>query len=358
MYFIGMKPRRLRDLLITFLTIVAFVAAQLPTQAFAQNSAQAEVLFKEGKELLGRKEYAAACQRLAASQKLDPSANTQMLLGLCYKELGKSASAYNAFLDASSSLPKGSDAQKYASDEAHKLEGSLVKVRVAMALIPKDVAITFDDEKARDKDFVGIDIALDPGDHVVTVTAPGKHDSAQHFKLGTDNSPLTLTVSMTDKTQAEIDAENAKLAGGGGGTPEKPETHWSTVKTVGFVGILVGGGALVGAAVMQILALVFQGDATTLQGRAPGCSLSATPPTPQGPNCDNAISYHKQALGTQTGAIILGIAGGVIGIGGLVMFLVGGNTTTGGQKDAPKASVRVTPLLGPSFAGLSVGATF
>ena len=367
-YFIGMQPSRTRSLLnalTTVLTIVAFLAAQLPRPVFAQSSAQAELLFKEGKQLLADKQYGPACQRLAASQKIDPSANTQLLLGLCYGALGKTASAYNAYLDASSGLPKGSDAQKYAADEAHKLETKLVKVRVAMALVPKDVSITFDDEKPRDKDFVGIDIALDPGDHTVTITASGKHDYSQHFKLGADNSPLTLQVTMTDKTQEEIDAENKAKQGPTPAGPvvvERPETHWSTVKTLGLVGILVGGGALAAAAVMQILALVFQSNATTLQSRASSAGATCTLSTSSNPSgnadCANAISYHQQALGTQTGAIAVGIAGGVVGITGLVMFLVGGNTTTDGKGEEPKASLRVTPLLAPNLAGVSLSGAF
>lgn len=348
-YFIGMQPSQTRSALralTTVLTLVAFLAAQMPRPVFAQSSAQAELLFKEGKQLLADKQYGPACQRLAASQKLDPSANTQLLLGLCYGALGKTASAYNAYLDASSGLPKGSDAQKYAADEAHKLESKLVKVRVAMALVPKDVSITFDDEKPRDKDFVGIDIALDPGDHTLAVTAAGKHDYSQHFKLGTDNSPLTLQVSLTDKTQAEIDAENKAKEGPTPAGPvivEKPETHWSTVKTVGLVGMFVGGGTLAVAGAVQIIALVFQSNSQNLKNSDPVGSAS----------------YLSQAHTAQNIAIGLAIGGGVVGVTGLIMFLAGGNVTTQPQPaEAPKASWNVFPMVGPNVAGLGVGGSF
>ena len=89
---------------ISLVTAVAFTAMQIPTTAFAQNSAQAEVLFKEGQQLIADKKYAEACQRLAASFKLDPQPNTELLQGECYKNLKKTASAYNAYLDAASTL--------------------------------------------------------------------------------------------------------------------------------------------------------------------------------------------------------------------------------------------------------------
>jgi len=152
---------------VSFVTTLAFVAAQIPTAAFAQNAAQAEVLFKEGKDLMAANNFTAACQRLNASYKLDPQPNVELVLGVCYTKLGKTASAYNAFLDASATLPRGDAAQKYAADQAKGLESQLLKVKIEMQpTVPSGVAIRFDDEtKTRDKDFVDVDIALDPGDH-------------------------------------------------------------------------------------------------------------------------------------------------------------------------------------------------
>ena len=155
---------RIARVLTASVTALAFIATQIPLTAFAQNSAQAEVLFKEGQQLMGAQKYEEACKRLTASYKLDPQPNTELVQGVCFSKLGKIASAYNAFLDAASSLPKGGDAQKYAEAQAKALEPQLIKVKVEMQpTTPADVQIKFDDEKARDKDFVDVDIALDPG---------------------------------------------------------------------------------------------------------------------------------------------------------------------------------------------------
>ncbi len=348
---------------VTIVTCVAFTATQIPTAAFAQNSAQAEVLFKEGQQLIADKKFAEACQRLAASFKLDPQPNTELLQGVCYSKLGKTASAYNAFLDASSTLPRGGDAQKYAADQARALEAQLLKVRVKFQpVIPPGMAMHFDDEtKTRDKDFADIDIALDPGEHDLYVTAPGKHDYSKHFKLDNSSSAKDLIVNMTDKTKEELAAEKGGGGGGGGQViVEKPETSWSTVKTLGMIGVIVGGTAVVGAAVTQILAFVFQSNATTLQSRSNNagtqCDLKATPPTGNS-DCDNAISYHSQALSAQSAAIGGGIAGGVILIAGIVMFVVGGNVTKTPEKPAA-AKVRLTPWIGPQTAGMGLVGTF
>jgi tetratricopeptide (TPR) repeat protein len=348
---------------VSILTTVAFVATQIPTTAFAQTTAQAETAFRDGKKLLEQKQYKEACKLLAASYKLDPQPNTELLEGVCYSKLGKTASAYSAFIDASYALPKGGDAQKYAADQAKALESQLLKVTVQFQpVVPEGMAMHFDDEKKpRDKDFVGIEIPLDPGEHDLFVTAPGKHDFTKHFTLGTDNSPHTLIVNMVDKTKAELAADKRTVGGGGQVVVEKPETSWSTVKTVGMIGIVVGGVGLVSAGVSFILTQVFQGNAVTLKNRSSNCpTLSPVPPDVPGnydSNCQDAISYHQQALAAQTAAIGLAIVGGVIGVTGLIMFVVGGNVTKTPEKPAA-AALRLTPWIGPQGAGMGLAGTF
>ncbi len=348
---------------VALVTAVAFTAMQIPTAAFAQNSAQAEVLFKEGQQLIAAQKYAEACQRLAASFKLDPQPNTELLQGECYKKLNKTASAYNAYLDASTNLSRGSDAQKYAADQAKAMEPQLLKVRVEVTPLANGLTMKFDDDvKTRDKDFVGIDIALDPGEHDVTVTAPGKHDFTKHFSLDTASSPKTIVVNLTDKTKEELDAEQHVGGGNGQVIVEKPEVQWSTVKTLGMIGIIVGGATLIGSGVSFILTQVFQGNAVNLQRNDNAC-VTLNPPAPpaQNPNppgdanCNSAVTYHSQALAAQSAAIALLVAGGVIGVTGLVLFLVGGNVTKEPEK---KASIHFSPVIAPSFAGFTLGGTF
>jgi tetratricopeptide (TPR) repeat protein len=355
-----------RRWVVSLVTIVTFTAAQIPFAAFAQNSAQAEVLYTEGQQLMRANKYAEACQRLTASFKLDPQPNTQLVQGTCFSKLGKIASAYNAFIDAASALPRGGDAQKYAADQAKALEAQLLKVKVQMQpVIPPGVAIRFDDEtKTRDKDFVDLDIALDPGDHDLYITAPGKHDYTKHFNLGDKETAVhVLIVNMTDKTQAELDAEKNK-GGGGNIIVEKPETSWSTVKTLGLITIVVGSAAIAGAIVAQVLALVDHSNATNLQRTAntspntnclnlSGGNTLATDQT----DCNSAVNYQSQALASQTAAIGIGVAGGVVLIAGIVMFLVGGNVTKTADKPAA-AKWHVTPLVSPTMAGIGVGGTF
>jgi hypothetical protein len=344
---------------VSLVTVVAFVAAQVPLPAFAQNAAQAEVMFKEGKDLMGAGNYAAACQRLTASFKLDPQPNVELVQGVCFGKLGKTASAYNAFLDASNNLPKGDPAQKYAADQAKALETQLLKVKMEMQpTVPQGVAIRFDDEtKTRDKDFVDIDIALDPGDHDVYVTAPGKQDYTKHFTLKAgETAPHVIIVNMIDKTKEELANENNK--GGGQVIVEKPETSWSTVKTLGMVGIIVGGVAVLAAGGLQVLALTQHANATTEQKDSTFCPSLTTLPNNPDTACQDAVNYQNTAYAAQGAAIGVGIAGGVILIAGIVMFVVGGNVTKTVEKPAPAASWQLIPMVSPHLAGVGLTGTF
>jgi len=346
-----MRMARCSRFFVTILTCIAFTAMQIPFKAFAQNAAQAEVLFKEGKDLIGQGKFAEACQRLAASYKLDPQPNTELLQGLCYTKLGKTASAYNAFIDAASALPKGGDAQKYANDQAKALESQLLKVRVKFQpVIPQGVAMRFDDEtKTRDKDFADIDIALDPGDHDLFVTAPGKHDYTKHFKLDTSSSPHDLIVNMTDKTQEEIDKE--KQQGGGGQIiVEKPETSWSTVKTLGLISMIVGGAGLA-------LGVIFLGVDISNISTAGTSNPNDCPTQPNPDTCTRALNAAKNL---DFPLMVTGlVAGGVFLVAGIVMFVVGGNVTKAPEKPAAaKLRVMPAPWVGPQGAGVGLVGTF
>jgi uncharacterized protein HemY len=83
---------------IAFLSLVIVGWSQV---ALAQgDKATAEALFAEGRRLMSSGNYATACQKFAASQKLDPALGTSLNLADCYDKSGRTASAWAESRDA------------------------------------------------------------------------------------------------------------------------------------------------------------------------------------------------------------------------------------------------------------------
>src|SRR4051812_16548065 len=77
------------------------VLAAVP--AFADGATdrpEAEALFDQGRRLLAAGNYAAACPKLEASNRLDPGIGTMLNLGDCYEKNGQTASGWAAFREA------------------------------------------------------------------------------------------------------------------------------------------------------------------------------------------------------------------------------------------------------------------
>ena len=66
-------------------TVLVCLALVLPAEARADGKADAQRLFDEGLKLFDAKDYAKACERFAASQKLDRAAGTLLNLGRCFE---------------------------------------------------------------------------------------------------------------------------------------------------------------------------------------------------------------------------------------------------------------------------------
>ena len=68
---------------------------------------RADALFREGRALMKKGDYATACPKLEESYRLDPAAGTGINLGDCFEKQGKVASALLAYQAARALLQPG-----------------------------------------------------------------------------------------------------------------------------------------------------------------------------------------------------------------------------------------------------------
>jgi len=152
---------------------LAAATCGLTARAHAQ-SAEAEVLFREGRKLIKDGKLAAGCDKLEASEHIEPSSGTLLNLGDCKEKLGKLASAWGAFAKAEATAKRSGDDKRAA--EAHK-RAAAIEPRLATLTI--EVTRTVDGLVVRrgsevvDTAVWHTPVPVDPGTYEVVAEAPG-----------------------------------------------------------------------------------------------------------------------------------------------------------------------------------------
>jgi hypothetical protein len=149
--------------------LFAGVASAAPTDA---ERALATQLFKEAKALMADGKYAAACPKLAESQRLDPGGGTILNLALCREEEGRTATAWTLFHEALAYAKRDgrTDRRELAEQHIASLEPKLPRVQLAVA---GDVTIAIDKVSVARAAW-DAPIPVDPGDHTIEANAAGK----------------------------------------------------------------------------------------------------------------------------------------------------------------------------------------
>jgi hypothetical protein len=163
--------------LITITSVGVSCLVALPLAAQERDPAAAQALFDQGRMLMKAKNYAAACPKLAESQRLDPGMGTQFHLADCYENQGKLASAWANFLEVASLAAASNqpDREKAAKARAARLEPRLPRLTITVppASHAAGLQVTRDGVAVGETQW-GSAMPVDPGKHEITVSAPGR----------------------------------------------------------------------------------------------------------------------------------------------------------------------------------------
>src|SRR5688572_30313779 len=171
---IRLAERRISRLLVMLAgLLLPSLAAAAPS---ASDRAAAEVLFDEAIQLLEAGNAAAACPKLEESQRLDPGVGTLLYLAECYRAQGRTASAWATFREASYAAEAAGQADRMAiaNAEADKLKPSLSYVTLVIADHEATSLEVQRDGEAVNRALWGSPIPVDPGEHQLAASAPGK----------------------------------------------------------------------------------------------------------------------------------------------------------------------------------------
>ncbi|HUS30198.1 MAG TPA: hypothetical protein VMZ53_16940 [Kofleriaceae bacterium] len=193
----------------------------------AEDKAEADRLFEEGRALLEKGDRAEACKRFDLSFRKDPRAvGTMLNLGLCREEAGLVASAVRYYQEARDRARDQNLAehQQAAERKIAMLSPRVPRLTIALAPGTEATARVLVDDTVIAQDQL-IDVTVDPGDHALVVTAPGKLPYE-----------AKLTVAESEHRKVDVPA----LQGATIVVREK-----SNRRFVGKVGVGVGAGLLV-----------------------------------------------------------------------------------------------------------------
>jgi hypothetical protein len=332
---------------------IGLAAASLATASPARaepathDEAMAETLFKDAKRLMAAGDYASACPKLAESQKLDPGGGTLTALALCHEQIGKTATAWAEFIEVRTGAQQGgrADREKYARQHIAALEPNLSRLTI---LVDPGTAQLADVTIKRDRISVGqaawgVASPVDPGEHVIEASAPGKLVWSTRVVVGTDHDSKTVAIpELDDETTAasssssgepadkvpafgaappETDTKSESAANGSDADATTAEGTIHRGGTQRVVGLVLGGAGLVAAGVgtyFGVQALSQSNDAKK------DCS-----PT----NCTdpNAVQSNNDA---KTSALVADVLLG----GGAVAFIAGAILFFSAPSDTPSAS--------------------
>jgi hypothetical protein len=210
-----------------------------------QSSAQAEALFRQGKELMAANKLAEACDAFESSQKLEASPSTLLNLGNCRERNGQLATAWGLFVEVERQLREATDPRsqgflKVAAERAARLEPRLsrLSIRVAVDRRPAGLEVRRD-STAVDPGAWDRPLPIDGGTYSITARAPGHAPWSASITIAPEGDRRTVEVPAL--------AEVAEAPGPGPAPVAAGSTRRSRAAPAAIgAGALVLGGAALG----------------------------------------------------------------------------------------------------------------
>ncbi|HLM75918.1 MAG TPA: hypothetical protein VK459_24600, partial [Polyangiaceae bacterium] len=289
--------------------------------AFAQDTAAAEVLFLEAKDLMTRGQFAEACPKLEASYKLDKTVGTLMNAADCHEKVGKIATAWGKWGSAYDWLKRDGDKRAaFAEQRRSALAARLPKLQITVTGTASSLDVYRGSIKV-DPAAYNLALPVDPGPHIITVRRGDQVLKEERVELAEGATAATsIDLEAIEKSnpppaptgpaQGSVTAPPPPPPS----LPPPPTSYRSTGFTVGGIGVGV-------LAVGGILGLV------ALQ------SMSATD------DPDACIGIYCSPTGIEAidRAKLFAEAGQWVGIGGIVMIGIGATLILTSPSGSPPA---------------------
>jgi hypothetical protein len=332
----------------------AFLAPARPAaaQSASKDAAMAETLFEEAKERMEQGDFANACPKLSESYRLDPGSGTLTALAMCHEKLNKTATAWAEFIEVVTEAQQAgrADREKFARQHVAALEPHLSRLTISVA---PETARLPDVQVRRDRVVVGtaawgVASPVDPGEHLIEVTAPGHRRWSTRVEVGDDADRQELSVPALE----EKADDTASPATGDDSTPAKPpapEAPKSSGGTQRAIGYVVGGAGIVSLAIGTVFGIEAVSKSNDAKAQCHPCTTQAP-----------VDEMHDAKSSALIADVTLGAGIVAAGVGLYLLLSAPSDAPPPSEEPAAPATgrLRVTPLFGRSTAGLSLQGSF
>jgi hypothetical protein len=301
------------------------------SSAWAGDTVSAEAVFQAGREAAVRGDYREACAKFAESQRLDPAPGTLINLGDCKEHLGLFASAWGYYREAADRLTGDKRVQGLEARMA-AIAPRLSRLTLTLAPgAPAETRITRDDVELGAASL-GVAMPIDPGDHLIVVTAP-KREPKRYSVTIVEAKAQVIQLSPGEATPSSVAPSPTPLlpapATGSGAGPGR---------VAGFVIGSLGIAGLVASGVTGVM---------TLQRKS-----AVEVDCPQ-QRCHTGAGLEAASQGKTLSLVsTVAFATGLVGVGVGVYLVVASS-----PRAAP-AVVALGPMIGPGNTGLQLQGQF
>ena len=301
----------------------------------AGNKVPAEDLYQQGLALMAAGKWAEAAAKLEESNRIDPAPGTSINLADCYEHMGKLASAWTLFVEAATIFGRKTPPDPRAETAKARAEAlyprlSRLTIEVPEAVLATPGLVVRRDGQELGAGQMGAAIAVDPEDHVIEASAPGR--VAWSAKVKVEGEAKKVSVVVPALAEAGDGGGGAGAAGGG--------WPWQKKVAVGAAGVGVAG-LVVGA--------VFGGMA---MGNHEELTKRCAPGEPR--VCDaEGVKIAGEQKTVATVSTVEFAAGGALIAAGVVLWLVA-PSADGGAKTGRGSGVWIAPSVG-GVTGLAAG---
>jgi hypothetical protein len=285
----------------------------------------AEVLFREGRELMDKGQAALACPKFRESYRLDPALGTLLNLAVCQEQIGQLASAWARYGEAATLARQKGDAtrQAFAEEGRRRLEGRFATLRIGLAKPLheiRDLSFVLDNLELN-RAVADTPIPVDPGKHWLVVKANGYESWSQAIEVAPGATRVDVEVPALKATSplpvvvpaAAPGAEPAKAAEPPP-PPAEPNAPGSTQRVVGLV---LGASGVVGLGISLGFGAHALGKKRDRDELCPNGICTS----------EEGIDAHESADDAATVANIVGVAGGALLAAGVVVYFTAPHST-------------------------------